>query len=390
MKILYISHCDSNDKRLLSGTIYYVKKMLADQGNDIITIDDLRISYPYKLYKKGVAKITGKKTLIEREPFVLKSFARQLKRKTRGLDYDLVFAPTSLYFSYYIDEKPMVYYSDATFGGMVDYYIFRKDYSKRAIENGYDQENRAIKNSDLIILASEWAKTTAIKYHHADPEKCVVVNRGANIKRSLNGIDIQNIINKRSASNGTGECNFMFLGTDWVRKGGPLAVQVMKELKTRYGIQAKLRIVGCQPEILEEDKENVDIIGYLNKNKSDDYQKLEQIFKSSDFFLLPTRREAQGISYTEACSWGVPVIGTDTGGVSGVINDGVNGFLLRKEDTAEVYAKRIYDVISNTEKYKSPAYSTYKFCMEYLTWDSVGKRINEYLKNIVTSKKTEG
>ena len=123
MNILYITHYDSNDIKLLSGTIYHVRRMLEQQGHNVIVLDNLKIPTTYYKLMKAVSKITKKQTLSERSPIVLKYIAKQIKKRTVGLDYDLVFSPTSLYYAYYKDEKPMVFYTDATFGGMLDYYV---------------------------------------------------------------------------------------------------------------------------------------------------------------------------------------------------------------------------------------------------------------------------
>ena len=95
--------------------------------------------------------------------------------------------------------------------------------------------------------------------------------------------------------------------------------------------------------------------------------------------VLPSRSEAQGISYTEACSWGVPVIASDTGGVSGIVKDGVNGFLMSEKSTAQEYAERIYNTITTPDEYRTLSKSTFEYCIGNLTWSEVGKKINKEL-----------
>ena len=40
---------------------------------------------------------------------------------------------------------------------------------------------------------------------------------------------------------------------------------------------------------------------------------------SRTFFLMPTRAEAQGIVFNESAAYGLPVVSTDVGGVSTVV-----------------------------------------------------------------------
>ncbi len=59
---------------------------------------------------------------------------------------------------------------------------------------------------------------------------------------------------------------------------------------------------------------------------------IPNILKSIDIFVLPTLQEALGTSFIEAMAMEKPVIGTNVGGVSEVIKDGVNGYLVRPDD----------------------------------------------------------
>ena len=47
MKILYITHYDSDNIKLLSGTIYHVRRMLEEQGHEIIVLDNIKIPIIY-------------------------------------------------------------------------------------------------------------------------------------------------------------------------------------------------------------------------------------------------------------------------------------------------------------------------------------------------------
>ncbi len=59
---------------------------------------------------------------------------------------------------------------------------------------------------------------------------------------------------------------------------------------------------------------------------------IPEILKSIDLFVLPTLQEALGTSFVEAMAMEKPVIGTDVGGVSELIKDGVNGRLVEPDN----------------------------------------------------------
>jgi glycosyltransferase involved in cell wall biosynthesis len=51
------------------------------------------------------------------------------------------------------------------------------------------------------------------------------------------------------------------------------------------------------------------------------------LLAGADLFLLPSDRESFGLSALEALASGVPVIGTDAGGLPEVVRNGETGFL---------------------------------------------------------------
>ena len=59
---------------------------------------------------------------------------------------------------------------------------------------------------------------------------------------------------------------------------------------------------------------------------------IPDVLRSLDLFVLPTHQEAFGTAFLEAQAMGVPVIGTDVGGVGEAVNQGVSGLLVPPHD----------------------------------------------------------
>ena len=59
---------------------------------------------------------------------------------------------------------------------------------------------------------------------------------------------------------------------------------------------------------------------------------IPNVLKGLDIFCLPTRKEALGTVFLEAAASGLPVIGTDVGGVSETMIPGVTGLLVPLDD----------------------------------------------------------
>lgn len=62
------------------------------------------------------------------------------------------------------------------------------------------------------------------------------------------------------------------------------------------------------------------------------------IFRGSDFFVLPTHQEALGQAFIEAMAAGLPVIGTHVDGVPELIENDVNGLLVQPRDPVSLRA----------------------------------------------------
>jgi glycosyltransferase involved in cell wall biosynthesis len=76
-------------------------------------------------------------------------------------------------------------------------------------------------------------------------------------------------------------------------------------------------------------------------------QDVFSLLQTSDIFVLPSQdREGLGVALIEAMAVGLPVIGTNLGGIPEVIEDGENGFLVsprNPEQLAEALKKLVND-----------------------------------------------
>ena len=128
-------------------------------------------------------------------------------------------------------------------------------------------------------------------------------------------------------------------------------------------------LLDAIPEILKEIPEAVFVFAgngpqeenILNKIKALDLEgkifmlglrhDIPDILKSIDLFVLPTLQEALGTSFIEAMAMETPVIGTDVGGVGEVIKDGVNGYMIKPNDSSDL-AKTIIKVLKADQRGK--------------------------------------
>jgi glycosyltransferase involved in cell wall biosynthesis len=110
------------------------------------------------------------------------------------------------------------------------------------------------------------------------------------------------------------------------------AVQGMTE-QQRAGLKVLIGGVGAhQPEyesmLTDRDREVVRFLGHVTDTGA--------YYAASDLFVLPSRHEPFGLVFVEAAQYGIPSVGTRTGGIPEAIDDQVTGLLAPPDDPASL------------------------------------------------------
>ena len=95
----------------------------------------------------------------------------------------------------------------------------------------------------------------------------------------------------------------------------------------------------------------------------------------SDIFMLPSNYEGLPIAIIEAMSYGKPVVASDVGGISEIVINDVNGYIV--ENDAILFAEKIKYILENKEIYNRFSENSLRIYNEYLTLD---KMVNGYLE----------
>ncbi len=221
MKITYITTYDANELSNWSGLGYYIAQSLLKQENELEFLGKLERKISPALFLKAIyyRKIVQQGFPLDRSPHVIKAYARQIARR---LNYhtDLLFSPGSIPIALLETKKPKVFYTDATFAGMLGFYAAYSNLSKEATRNGNMLEQQALDSAALAIYSSDWAAQSAIRDYNANPDKVKVVPFGANLDTAFSYETIKSILLNRSQTT----CHLLFIAVDWERKGGDIAV----------------------------------------------------------------------------------------------------------------------------------------------------------------------
>ena len=377
MKISYVTTYKALDVHSWSGLSFYLAKALEAQSAELEYIGDLTMKGE-KLLK--IKRLLYKKTLGQRyHPgralSVATGYADQVAARISPSS-DCIFSPGSVPIARLATKKPKVFYTDATFAGMLDFYDTYSNTCPETIRKGHQLEQEALSSCALAIYSSDWAARTALDNYEVDPKKVKVVPFGANIECSRTFDDIKRLIAGRSRTT----CRLLFLGVDWVRKGGDLAVETARALNA-MGLRTELHIAGIK-ELPAGLPDYVVDHGFISKATPEGRAAIQQLIAKSHFLILPTRAEAYGVVFCEANSFGVPNIATITGGIPTIVKDDVNGRLFPLSAPAADYAAYISRLFSNYDEYERMALASFEEFQQRLNWTVSGKKLIELMREL--------
>ncbi|MEO6148869.1 MAG: glycosyltransferase family 4 protein [Mucilaginibacter sp.] len=377
MNISYITTYDAGDVHQWSGLGYHIANALQQQNAELDLIGNLNAPVTAYLELKGrIYNKLGKRYLLDRVPSIVRSNALQAEKRIKA-NTDIIFAPSTLPIGLIETKKPKVFYTDATFAGMINFYPYFTNLSAESIRNGNKMEQAAFDTCDLAIYSSEWAAKTAIDNYRVDPSKIKVVPFGANIESDRTLADIDSVIKNKESTT----CHLLFLGVEWERKGGDVALEVTRTLNER-GVPAVLHVAGIAPELLGDLPPYVKNYGFISKRTPEGQQLLENLFTQSHFLLLPSKADCTPIVYAEANSFGLPCITTNVGGIASVIKNDINGKMYALTDSVDSYADYIESIFSDNTRYTELCRSSFNEYATRLNWQASGKALMALLNTL--------
>jgi glycosyltransferase involved in cell wall biosynthesis len=217
-----------------------------------------------------------------------------------------------------------------------------------------------LEKSTAIMFPSQWAADSAVNDYGVPADRIVLMTMGAN----MDGMPARASIFEKEKNT---RLTLLYLAVEWERKGGRLAFETLQALK-RKGVDAELIICGVVPPPEFSDPD-MTVIPFLNKNKEGDHKRFVGLLSSVHFLLLPTRADCSLMVACEANAYGVPAITTDTGGVSYVVRDGVNGYCLPYNAGGDAYADIVAGIFADKERYRALVVSSRERYEESLNWD---------------------
>lgn len=327
LRLAFVTTYDARDLGSWSGTPYHMARALQREGVLLSYIGPLRTpTMPLVRLRQLLRRSLGRRYLFACDGGVLREYAREVTARLAQVEVDAVFSPGTIPIAYLETDLPIVYWSDATFAALVDYYPGFSRLSQTNVRDGNQMEQSAVTRARMAFYSSAWAADSALRDYAADPAKVHVLPFGANLTNEPDHGEVASLIAHRPRDG----CRLLFLGVEWHRKGGDRALALATEL-VKLGIPTRLSVAG-PPARKVPRSPLIDYFGFLDKSTASGEARLVRLLGESHFLCLPSRSETFGIVFSEASAYGMPSLSVQTGGIGSAVQDGKNGRLFDESD----------------------------------------------------------
>jgi glycosyltransferase involved in cell wall biosynthesis len=189
------------------------------------------------------------------------------------------------------------------------------------------------------------------------------------------GVNLEDLPQKCPEKPDLETLQLVFVGLDWVRKGGDIAVATLDWLRAS-GRNATLTVIGKAPRKLAGHP-GVNLVGILDKNRPRQEARLHQIYDQSHLLVLPSRADCAPMVIAEAMAHGTPVIASDTGGIRSMIGAGC-GRLMPQFASPASWAGAIAELTHTPDAYHLLSDACFDRAQSTLNWDS-------WASNVITT-----
>jgi starch synthase len=258
-------------------------------------------------------------------------------------------------------------------------------------------EETSFSGADTVIAVSDGMRNDILRcYPTLDPDKVAVVHNGIDLERWKPTLNHDVV---RSLGIDPDRPSVVFVGRITRQKGLPYL------LRAAATLPPEVQLVLCAgapdtPEILKEVQEGVSELqktrhGVVWIERLLDQPELAAVLTSATTFVCPSIYEPLGIVNLEAMACGVPVVGTATGGIPEVVDDGVTGRLVpivQAQDGTGIpldpqqfvtdLARTLTEVVSDPARAKMMGSEGRARAERDFSWDSVSVRTQEIYRSL--------
>jgi glycosyltransferase involved in cell wall biosynthesis len=239
-----------------------------------------------------------------------------------------------------------------------------KGLSDKVIDGAMAYERAAHHSCAKIFTMSEHIRQSFITDFGMPADRVVAIGGGINFDSMPEPVS-----DKRYDSR-----EVLFIGIDFPRKGGWELLKAWRGVMARFP-QARLHLVGPKELVIPPELQaGVEYHGFLSKFKPDDQAKLNDLFRRSCLFVMPSLYEPFGIAPLEAMVYQIPCIVTNRWALKEMVTPGQTGDLVECGSADDLEAK-LTSLLADPEGLRRMGETGRKMALEKYTWEKVIDRL---------------
>jgi glycosyltransferase involved in cell wall biosynthesis len=195
------------------------------------------------------------------------------------------------------------------------------------------ERRERLRRARALFPWSQWAAESMVTDYDADPSMIHVIPPGVDMAK-------WRMADRIADRKGSGPVNILFVGGDFIRKGGDLLLDWAAKTTRR---DWRLHIVTR--DFFVPTHPAVRVYNRLQPNEP----ALLGLYANAHMFALPTRGDCYSLAGIEAMAAGLPVILSKTGGTGDIVRDDQTGFLIPPGD-GPALAERLDYLLDNPDR----------------------------------------
>lgn len=238
--------------------------------------------------------------------------------------------------------------------------------------------NRIKKYANQIVVHGVKLKEITMEKFSFPSARVHVVPFGEQYVAPFKKYEVEGIEEDRNA--------ILFFGGIQKYKGLEYLIRAEPLITTRVS-DAKIIIAGAGEDFKKYERMMVNKDNFVVYNRWIDYKEGAELFQRCNIVVLPYTYASQSAVIPPAYAFKKPVVVTDVGALSEIVDDGVTGFIVPPRDP-EALADAIVKLLKDEDLRREMGENGYKKLKMDLSWDKIAdKTVEVYEKAIYNFKK---
>ncbi len=254
-----------------------------------------------------------------------------------------------------------------------------RGFDERRAASALAYERKVARRLDRVFVMGDYL-TRSFRDDLGVPEERIVnISHGANLDE----------IPQIDPAKDYGAAEVLFVAVEFERKGGRTLLPAFQRAR-KHAPGAVLHVLGPKttpPSDLP--MEGVRWHGFMRKEVPEEAAVIEDLFRRSSVFVLPSLYEPFGISVSEAMLYGIPPIITGDWGVAEKVRPGVSGLHVKPGDE-ESLAAALTELLTDPGKAESFGKAARQRGVDLFTWPAVVRKLRSELERMRQSPPLAG